>query len=244
MSNGNYMCVLRSFFIVSFFYNKSPSLLQTTDSIAHMFLAEGVDGVSIASDRGSAPRKGMERFLQPMGEGRAGPRRSGQWEARVPKATTEPLRGGGVGLRDAPTHPPRRPVQSGGSSPQGRLRLSQMECSARPMRGGHLSPDNPSSNQEASERGRNRSDLARRVEWLSGPVYCSDRGRLLLVWRGGLVWVVVCGPLWWLLVAVVAEQPGSWTRRFRNVSSSPTVMVGDRCDRTRREGTRPGSVPP
>ena len=56
MSNGNYMCALPSFFIVSFFfYNKSPSLLQTTDSIAHVFLAEGVGGASIASDRGSAP---------------------------------------------------------------------------------------------------------------------------------------------------------------------------------------------
>ena len=87
---------------------------------------------TIASDRGSAPRKGIERFLQPMGEGRAGPRCSGQWEARVPKATTEPLRW--ACLRDAPTHPPRRPVQSEGSSPQGRLHPSQMKCSPRPKR--------------------------------------------------------------------------------------------------------------
>ena len=77
MSNGNYMCALRSFFIVSFFYVNPPPLF-TTDSIAHVSLAEGMGGASIASDRGSAPRKGMERFLQPMGEGRAGPRRPDQ----------------------------------------------------------------------------------------------------------------------------------------------------------------------
>jgi len=112
MSNGNYMCALRSFFIDSFFYNRSPSRLQTTDSIAHVFLAEGVGGASIASDRGSAPRKGMERFLQPMGEGRAEPRRSGQWEARVPGTTTEPLPGGG-GAPRRPDTPPEisRPIR-------------------------------------------------------------------------------------------------------------------------------------
>ena len=64
-----------------------------------------------------------------MGEGRAEPKRSGQWEARVPGTTMEPLRG--AGLQGTPPHPP--------------------------------------SNQEASGRGRNPSDLARRVEWLSRP---------------------------------------------------------------------------
>ena len=98
-------------------------------------------------------------------------------------------------------------VQSGGSLPQ----------KPRPMSGGHWSPDNPSSNQGASGRRRER------VEWLSGPEYCSHRGRLLLVCRGGLVSVVVCGPFRWLLVVVVAEQPGLWARGFRDVGSSPTV---------------------
>ena len=167
-----------------------------------MFLAEGVGRASIASDRGSAPRKGMERFLQPMGERRAEPRRSGQWEARVPGTTTEPLRG--ASLRDVPTHTPRRPVQSGGSSPQS-------SDSTQERRGF------PSSNQEASGRRRER------VEWLSGPEYCSDRGLLLLVCRGDLVSVFV--PLRWLLVVVVvAEQPVSWARGFRDVGSSPTVV--------------------
>ena len=35
----------------------------------------------------------MERFLQPMSEGRASHVRPSQWEASVPKATAEPLRG-------------------------------------------------------------------------------------------------------------------------------------------------------
>ena len=117
MSKGNYMCALRSFFIVSFFLHQSPSLLRITNPIAHVFLVESVGGASIASDRGSAPRKGMERFLQPMGEGRAGPRRSGQWEARVPGTTTEPLRGG---------RPPRCPETP---CPIRRLISSGVECS-------------------------------------------------------------------------------------------------------------------
>ena len=121
MSNGNYMCALRSFFIVSFFYNKSPSLLQTTDSIAHVFLVEGVGGASIASDRGSATRKGMERFLQPMGEGRAWTRRSGQWEASVPKATTEPLRG--AGLRDTPSNQEAHDLRASSAPARGSVRL-------------------------------------------------------------------------------------------------------------------------
>ena len=127
--------------MIVIFFNINPPLLQTTDSSAHVFLAEGVGGASITLDRGSAPRKGMERFLQPMGEGRAEPRRSGQWEARVPGTTVEPLRG--AGLRDAPTHPPRPLVQSGdewegkkslGPGKKSRVvvwsRVRQEECSA------------------------------------------------------------------------------------------------------------------
>ena len=56
-------------------------------------------------------------------------------------------------------------------------------------------------------------------------------------------WLFICGPSRWLIVVLEAEQPGSWASEFRNVGSSPTVMVGVRCDRTRREGTRPGSIP-
>ena len=123
----------------------------------------------------------------------------------------------GAGLQDAPTHPPRRPVQSGGSSPQGRLRPSQRKCSPR-------------------KKGR--------VEWLSGPEYCSHRGVLLLVCRGGLVSAVGCGPLRWLVVVVVAEHPGSWTVDFGTWVRVPPWWVGVRCDRTGREGTRPGSFPP
>ena len=104
MFNGNYMCALRSFFIVSFFYVNPPPLC-TTDSIAHVSLAEGMGGASIASDRGSAPRKGMERFLQPMGEGRAGPRRSGQWEARGQKRLLQSLFGRRAS--ETPRHTPR-----------------------------------------------------------------------------------------------------------------------------------------
>ena len=62
------------FFYSQFFFtslNLPPKQIKPsrTDSVIHVFLAEGVGGASIASDRGSAPRKGMERFLQPMGEG-------------------------------------------------------------------------------------------------------------------------------------------------------------------------------
>jgi len=56
-------------------------------------------------------------------------------------------------------------------------------------------------------------------------------------------WLFVCGPSRWLIVVVEAEQPGSWARGFRNVGSSPTVVVEVRCDRTRRRGTRQGPGP-
>ena len=46
------------------------------------------------------------------------------------------------------------------------------------------------------------------------------------------------------MVVVVAEQPGSWAHGFWDVGSSLTVVVGVRCDCTRREGTQPGSGPP
>ena len=141
----------------------------------------------------------------------------------------------GDGLRDAPTHPPRCPIKSVGSSPQS-------SDSAQERRGF------PSSNQEASGRGRNPSDLARRVEWLSGPEYQSGGEQSSWPIASGLApWlglVVVCGPSRWLIVVVEAEQPGSWACGFRNMGSSPTVVVEVRCDRTRWEGTRPGSGPP
>ena len=81
-----------------------------TDSIIHVFLAEGVGGASVASDRGSAPKKGRECLLQSMDEERAKPMRSSQWEARRPETTTEPLQG--AGHRRA-THPLGGRVTSG-----------------------------------------------------------------------------------------------------------------------------------
>ena len=120
MSNGNFMCALRVSFIVRFFTSlnlppkqiNSPPL-RTTDSIAHVFLAEGVGRASIASDQGSAPKKGMEHFLQPMGS------QNGSTYAKI-ETTTEPLRG--AGHRDAPTcpHPMRRRVTSGRTPPTSR----------------------------------------------------------------------------------------------------------------------------
>ena len=95
-------------------------------------------------------------------------------------------------------------------------------------------------------RGRNPSDLAkrnsrvvvkRRVEQSSWP--------LLLVCVVGAVVVSGRGlrSFAGLLVVVVVEQPGSWARGFWVVGSSPTVVGWSRCDRMRRKGTRPGSVP-
>ena len=111
-------------------------------------------------------------------------------------------------------------VQSGGSLPQ----------KPRPMRGGHWSPDNPSSNQEACGRRRER------VEWWSGPEYCSDRGRLLLVCRGGLVSVVVCGPLRWWWPSSQGRGPVDFGTRVR----VPPWWVGARCDA--RGGKVPGQA--
>ena len=94
------MCAVSYFSQVLYiYYNNNnqqqryrPSLNPV--AIAHVFLAEGVGGASITSDRGSAQKKGRECSLQPMDEERAKPRRSSQWEARRPE-TTEPLRGAG-----------------------------------------------------------------------------------------------------------------------------------------------------
>ena len=96
-------------------------------------------------------------------------------------------------------------------------------------------------------RGRNPSDVAkinsrvvvkRRVEQSSWP--------LLLVCVVGAVVFSGRGQQSFagLLMVVVVEQPGSWARGFRVVGSSPTVVGWSRCDRTRRKGTQPGSVPP
>ena len=124
------MCAV-SYFIVRFLHLQQLHLQQqhqqlqqqrrrpTLDlvAIAHVFLAEGVGGASIASGQSPAPKKGMECFPCPMGEGQAshaGPTNEG-W----PRVVRQPL------------------VQSGGGWEEG-----------------------------------NRSDLARRVQWLSGPVFC------------------------------------------------------------------------
>jgi len=134
-----------SYFVVSFFYIpqqqhpasfRHPTKPSRTDSIIHVFLAEGVGGASIASDRGSAPKKGRECFLQPMDEERAKPRRpmeeerakprhSSQWEARRPETTTEPLRG--AGHRHA-TRPMGGRVTSGRIPPTSQEGLNNCRC--------------------------------------------------------------------------------------------------------------------
>ena len=102
----------------------------------------------------------------------------------------------------------------GSSSPQGWLRLSQMECSAQPMRGGYESPDNPSSNREASGKERNRSDLKRVVVKMRG------LQTVMIMVRA------VCGPLRWLTVVVVTEQWWSWFERSAvMVAGSPSWAV-------------------
>ena len=128
------MCAA-SYFVVSFFFYipqqqhpasfRHPTKPSRTDSIIHVFLAEGVGGASIASDRGSAPKKGRECFLQPMDEERAKPRRSSQWEARRPETTTEPLRG--AGHRHA-TRPMGGRVTSGRIPPTSQEGLNNCRC--------------------------------------------------------------------------------------------------------------------
>ena len=117
-------------------------------AISHMFLAEGVGGASITSDRGSAPRKGMERFLQPMSEGRHRTRAPAKGRPACRKLLRS-LFGGRAS--ETPRHTPRDTSSNQEADHlKGWLRLSQMECSDQPMKGGHESPDNPSSNPEAS----------------------------------------------------------------------------------------------
>ena len=70
------MCALQSFFIVSFFYINPLHFFAPPTPLPTCFWLKAW---AEPSDRGSALRKGMERFLQPMGEGRTGPRHSGQW---------------------------------------------------------------------------------------------------------------------------------------------------------------------
>ena len=82
------------------------------------------------------------------------------------------------------------------------------------------------SHQEARGEKRNRSHLKRVA------VIVATAERLQSWWRlassavlvaigfvcgsGGLVSVVVCGPLRWLLVEVAAELPGTWAMDFRS----------------------------
>ena len=109
-------------------------------------------------------------------------------------------------------------VQSGGSLPQ----------KPRPMRGGHWSPDNPSSNQEASGRRRER------VEWLSGPEYCSLRGDCFL--SAVLVCSLWWGSSWWWWSSSQDHglvDFGSWVR-------VPPWWVGARSDA--RGGKVPGQA--
>ena len=67
------LCVRYEFFLSGLLHplQQRHHPAPDTVAIAHVFLAEGVGGASIASDRGSVPRKGMDRFLQPMSEGQA-----------------------------------------------------------------------------------------------------------------------------------------------------------------------------
>ena len=129
------MCAA-SYFVVSFFkiyipQQQHPALFRhpttpsRTDSIIHVFLAESMGGASITSDRGSAPKKGRECFLQPMDEERAKPRCASQWEARRPETTTEPLRG--AGHRHTP-RPMGRRVTSGWIPPTSQEGLSNCLC--------------------------------------------------------------------------------------------------------------------
>ena len=86
-------------------------------------------------------------------------------------------------------------------------------------------------------------------------MYGSHRGDWLGLGRGAFLsavvvafrlrswWLFVCGPSQWFIVVVEAEQPVSRTRGFRNVCSSPTVVVEIQCDCTRRRGTRQGPGP-
>uniref|UniRef100_A0A8C4QEK6 Uncharacterized protein n=2 Tax=Eptatretus burgeri TaxID=7764 RepID=A0A8C4QEK6_EPTBU len=164
-------------------------------AIAQVFLAEGVGGASITSDRGSTPRKGLEHFLQPMGEEQAGSRRSGQWEASVPKANTEPLRG--AGLRDTSTHHQDAPSNQKASgekiNPAGLARAGKRVV-VRPEDGRH--------------RGLFVSGLRTRSAVLCGGSswwWCSssqDRG--LVDFRS---WVGV--PPWLFGVGVTVPRPGS-----------------------------------
>ena len=68
------MCTTSYFLSKVFTTTTTTSTTTTTPSrtrpvaIAHVFLAEGVGGASVASDRGSAPRKGMDRFRKSGGD--------------------------------------------------------------------------------------------------------------------------------------------------------------------------------
>ena len=164
----------------------------------------------------------MERFLQPMSEGRALHARPSQWEASVPKATTEPLRG--AGLRDASTHPPRRLVQSRGRPPQGRARWD-----VRPSSNPEASPSERFPRPAGEGKDKSRWEPSRKKEKERKPRLACWRSRLpvgaRLVWSVPVLAGVRCvvpGP--WCLVPCCG---GGFESRHRTSSTRP--HEADRC---------------
>ena len=106
-------CVCYELFYSQVFFTSSTTTSTTTTTtttttarrpaldpvaITHVFLAEDVGGAFVASGRSSAPRRGRERFLQPMSGGRARHARPSQ----------------SGGRHESPDNPPSNQEASGG----------------------------------------------------------------------------------------------------------------------------------